>query len=160
MKYNFDLNRGVFTFKNAETDKYWNTYGYPSLNKISNYKCKHGQQYTTISSKSQGITSSITYAIAEDDTREVFEVTLTNKTDRERKLSVFATTSFNLNGSGQSTYFTAWTTTETVFVDDVQGVFARNCNPCRPHLLGIFIWKLIYYILTRLRGWYLQFAVM
>ena len=62
--------------RDAETKTYWNISGFPSLNEISNYQCEHGQQYTTISSQSQRIASSITYAIAENETREVWEVTV------------------------------------------------------------------------------------
>ena len=119
--------------RDAQTKKYWNISSFPSLNKISNYKCEHGQQYTTISSRSQGIVSSITYAIAEDDTREVWEVTVTNKSNRKRVLDLFATTVFDLNGFEQPLYYSAYTTTETVFVDEAQAVYCRNQNPFRPH---------------------------
>ncbi len=119
--------------RDNETKKYWNTAGFPSLNKISNYKCEHGQQYTTISSKSYGIASSITYAIAPDDTREIWEVTLTNKSNRKRVIDLFASTVFNLNGFSQPVYYSAATTCATEYVKDAETILCRNLNPFRPH---------------------------
>ena len=84
--------------RDAESKKYWNIAGYPSLNKISRYKCEHGQQFTRISSQAHKIAASITYAIAQNDTREVWKVTLKNNDDRQRTIDLFPVTAFDLHG--------------------------------------------------------------
>ena len=68
--------------RDGRTKNYWNIAGYPSLKKIKKYCCEHGQEYTKISSEYLGIEGSVTYSIAKDDTREVWKVTLRNRTER------------------------------------------------------------------------------
>lgn len=119
--------------RDAESKKYWNIAGYPSLNKVNKYACEHGQQYTKISSEKYGIAGAITYAVAPDDTREVWEVRLENKTDRVRTVDIFAATAFDLNGYSQPVYYSAVTTSFTEFVSGANAVFNENRNPYRPH---------------------------
>lgn len=119
--------------RDEESKRYWNISCYPSLNPVQNYVCTHGQQFTEISSSCEGIDGSIAYAVAPDDLYEVWEVHLTNRTDRERRLSLFATTGFDLNGYAQPVYYSAVTTSATEFVPEANAVFNRNLNPYRPH---------------------------
>lgn len=133
VRVNLNTNDSFLYIRDAKTKKYWNISGYPSLNKISNYKCEHGQQYTTISSNSNGIASSITYAIAPNDTREVWEVTVTNKSKNNRVIDLFAATVFDLNGFDQPIYYSSVTTCATEFLEETETVLCRNLNPCRPH---------------------------
>ena len=122
--------------RDAESKKYWNISGYPSLNKIKNYKCEHGQQFTRISSKANKIAGSITYAIAPDDTREVWKVTLKNEDEKPRTIDIFPITAFDLNGYAQPVYYSAVTTSFTEFVSEANAVFNENRNPYRPHELS------------------------
>jgi len=119
--------------RDAETKEYWNPAGYPSLKKIKRYQCEHGQQYTKISSEYIKIYASVTYAVAKDDTREVWQVVLTNRSDKKRKLELFAVTAFDLNGYAQPVYYSAATTSFTEFIPEVNGIFNENLNPYRPH---------------------------
>lgn len=116
--------------------KYWNIAGYPSLNKISRYKCEHGQQFTRISSQAHKIAASITYAIAQNDTREVWKVTLKNNDDRQRTIDLFPVTAFDLNGFAQPVYYSSVTTSFTQFVKEANAVFNENHDPYRPHELS------------------------
>ena len=93
--------------RDARTKKYWNTACYPSLKNVKNYKCEHGQQYTRISSECEKIASSITYAIAPADTREVWGVTVKNLSETPREIDLFAVTAFDLNGYAQPVYYSA-----------------------------------------------------
>ena len=122
--------------RDAESKKYWNISGYPSLNKIKNYKCEHGQQFTRISSKANKIAGSITYAIAPDDTREVWKVTLKNEDDKPRTIDIFPITAFDLNGFAQPVYYSSVTTSFTEFVSEANAVFNENRDPYRPHELS------------------------
>lgn len=122
--------------RDAESKKYWNIAGYPSLNKISRYKCEHGQQFTRISSQAHKIAASITYAIAQNDTREVWKVTLKNNDDRQRTIDLFPVTAFDLNGFAQPVYYSSVTTSFTQFVKEANAVFNENHDPYRPHALS------------------------
>lgn len=121
--------------RDAETKKYWNITSFPSLNRVSNYKCVHGQQFTKISSAAHGIASSITYCIAPDDTREVWKVEVQNKSAKERVIDLFVATAFDLNGFAQPVYYSATTTSATEIVEAVNGIYNGNLNPFRPHEL-------------------------
>ncbi len=119
--------------RDRESKKYWNIGGYPSLAKIRAYQCEHGQQFTRISSTCQKIGASITYAIAPSDTREVWQVTLSNHSDKVRQIDVFAATAFDLNGYSQPVYYSTVTTSATEFLAAANGMFNCNRNPYRPH---------------------------
>lgn len=119
--------------RDAETKKYWNIAGYPSLQKIRKYRCEHGQNYTKISSGFQNIEAAITYAVAPHDTREIWRVDAVNTSKRERTIDVFAVTAFDLNGYAQPVYYSAVTTSATEFIEEANAVFNKNLNPYRPH---------------------------
>ena len=118
--------------RDDENGEYWNPSGYPALNKVDEYRCEHGQQYTRISSKRNGIYTSVTYAIAKDDTREVWAVELRNESQKTRTVSLYATTAFDLNGYEQPIYYSTWTTSYTEFLRDCNAIINRNFNPYRP----------------------------
>lgn len=105
--------------RDTKTKSYWNIGGYPSLKKIKKYCCEHGQEYTKISSEYLGIEGSVTYSIAKEDTREVWKVTLRNRTERRRELDIFAVTAFDLNGYAQPVYYSAVT-------DECNGIRKRG----------------------------------
>ena len=119
--------------RDTKTKSYWNIGGYPSLKKIKKYCCEHGQEYTKISSEYLGIEGSVTYSIAKEDTREVWKVTLRNRTERRRELDIFAVTAFDLNGYAQPVYYSAVTTSATEYVKEANGIYNGNLNPYRPH---------------------------
>lgn len=122
--------------RDAESGKYWNVAGYPSLNKVSRYKCEHGQQFTRISSEKEKIAASVTYAIAKDDVREVWKVELINKSSRRRVIDVFATTAFDLNGYAQPVYYSAATTSATEYIESAHAIYNGLSNPYKPYELS------------------------
>ena len=133
----FDCPLSAFLYlRDAESKKYWNIAGYPSLNKVSNYKCEHGQQFTRISSTAHKIAASITYAIAPSDTREVWKVSLVNKDKKRRLIDLFPILAFDLNGFAQPVYYSSVTTSFTEFVEKANAVFNENHDPYRPHELS------------------------
>lgn len=119
--------------RDAESKDYWNVAGYPSLNEIEGYACEHGQQYTKISSERGGIFGEIVYAVAPDDTREVWAVTLVNRSQRQRTVDIIAAMQFDLNGYAQPVYYSTGTTSFTRYVERANAVFNENLNPYRPH---------------------------
>lgn len=119
--------------RDVESKKYWNTANYPSMNGVKGYCLEHGQQFTKISSEKYSVYSSMTYAIAKNDTREVWAVTLKNKSKRDRIIDVFATTMFDLGGYPQPPYYGCDTTNVTEYYEDINCMFNNNLNPFRPH---------------------------
>lgn len=122
--------------RDSESKRYWNIAGYPSLNRIKNYKCEHGQQFTRISSQANKIAATITYAVASDDTREVWKVTVKNLDNKPRVIDAFAVTAFDLNGFSQPVYYSSVTTSFTEFVSEINAIFNENRDPYRPHELS------------------------
>lgn len=125
----------VLYLRDRESKKYWNIGGFPTKNPMTDYQCEHGQNYTKISSQSEGIKASITYAVALDDTREIWKVTLKNTTEKTREIDLFAYTSFDLGGFVQPLYYNMPTTSVTQYVGEVNGIFCDNKNPFIPHNL-------------------------
>lgn len=119
--------------RDTKTKRYWNTAYYPSLRPVKKYACAHGQQFTRISSECEKIASSLTYAIAPDDTREVWQLTVRNRDKAERTIDAFAVTAFDLNGYAQPVYYNAITTSATEYVPQANAVYNENRNPYRPH---------------------------
>ena len=119
--------------RDADTKKYWNTAGYPSLRPVKNYRCEHGQQFTRISSECEHIASQLTFAVSPDDTREVWRVSVRNMGKTPRTIDVFAVTAFDLNGYAQPVYYSAVTTSATEYVAEANAVYVENRNPYRPH---------------------------
>ena len=123
----------VLYLRDVKTKKYWNIGGFPSLNSIEDFACTHGQDYTRISSKAEGIRAEILYKVALDDTREVWKVTLKNEREEGCEIDLFAATSFDLGGFAQPFYYNMPTTSATEFVEEANGMFCANKNPFRPH---------------------------
>jgi len=69
--------------------KVWSLTYQPLKAKPDSFECRHGFGYTTIASKYNGIKSSITYFVPVDDDCELWLVSLTNETNKEKKLELY-----------------------------------------------------------------------
>jgi cellobiose phosphorylase len=78
------------------TGKYWSPSWMPTRNKLDEYECRHGQGYTTITSKLNGIKSSTRYFVPLGESLEIWQVTLSNETDTDVDLSLFSAVEFCL----------------------------------------------------------------
>ena len=123
----------VLYLRDVKTKKYWNIGGFPSMNPIEQYQCTHGQNYSRVSSVAEGIAGTIEYRISEEDTREIWKVTLKNQTNEDREIDLFASTSLDMGGFSQPFYYNMPTTSATEFVKEANGIFCENKNPFRPH---------------------------
>ncbi|MBR4943732.1 MAG: cellobiose phosphorylase, partial [Clostridia bacterium] len=130
---NYNNQVSVLYLRDVKTKKYWNIGGFPSMNPSEEYQCTHGQDYSRVSSVSEGIEASIEYRVHSEDTREVWKVTLKNRTEEEREIDLFASTSLDMGGFAQPFYYNMPTTSATEFVAEGNGVFCENKNPFRPH---------------------------
>ena len=125
--------QSFFYLRDEESKKFWNIGGYPSVCPMEEYCCEHAQTYTKISSVTEGIAGEILYTVDPADTRELWRVTLTNRTPCQRILSLFPYTQFSLGGFSQPFYYNMKTTSATEFVEEARGLWCENQNPFKPH---------------------------
>ncbi len=72
-----------------EGKKAWSLSYQPLRVKPTSYQCRHGLGYTTIEAVNNGVQSEVTYFVPEHEDCEVWIVTLSNKTNKTRKLELF-----------------------------------------------------------------------
>jgi cellobiose phosphorylase len=82
--------------RDADDGDYWSLSWQPVAKKTDFYECRHGMGYTSIESEYKQIRSKILYFVPLSDDLEVWKVSLENKSDRKRKLSVFSYVEFCL----------------------------------------------------------------
>jgi cellobiose phosphorylase len=82
--------------RDNDTADYWSASWQPVGKPLDKYKseCRHGTAYTVISAEYEGIGSETTYYVPYGKTYEVWRAKITNKSDRERKLSLFGFVEF------------------------------------------------------------------
>jgi cellobiose phosphorylase len=96
MRYNslpWDRPGRYVIIKDTETGKYWSLSWAPTIDlDYKKYECRHGQGYTKIITEIFGIRGEITYFVPADTNAEIWRVTLTNLTNKKRKLEVYSFT--------------------------------------------------------------------
>ena len=84
-------NSGKFIYiRDNQTQDYWSAAWKPVCKVPEFYEVRHGIGYTNISSKNNGIISSLIYYVAADEPVEIWQVRIKNTTDEPRFLSVFS----------------------------------------------------------------------
>lgn len=89
-----DQDGRIFYLK--ENNDVWSPAFRPVNTPVEDFKCRHGQGYTIISSSYKNIQSELRFFVPVGDNVEIRELTLTNTSDRERELDVFSFTEFCL----------------------------------------------------------------
>jgi cellobiose phosphorylase len=98
--------------RDEQNGSYWSPTWQPVSDvKLDDYTCRHGLGYTIIQSTFQEITSQIKYFVPLVEPLEIWELSISNDSRQERKLSIFSSIEFNL--------WDAW---------DDQTNFQRNFN--------------------------------
>jgi len=69
--------------------KVWSLTYQPLRVELDSFECRHGLGYTSISSKYNGVKSNITYFVPDQEDCELWLVTLTNETNKEKKLELY-----------------------------------------------------------------------
>ena len=88
---------GRYLYLRDNTDgQYWSPSWMPTRVKLDEYKCRHGQGYTIITSKRNGIKSSTRYFVPLGESLEIWQVTLTNERETDADLSLFSAVEFCL----------------------------------------------------------------
>ncbi len=89
MQKNFS---GRFVYIRDEDDfKFWTNSWQPVAKPLEDFKyeCRHGSGYTIIKSEYSAIESEVTYFVPMNSLFETWKITITNKSDRQRNVSVF-----------------------------------------------------------------------
>ena len=91
-----DMGGRYLYLRDNSTGKYWSPSWMPTRTKLDEYECRHGQGYTIITSKLNGIKSSSRYFVPLGESLEIWQVTLTNENDTDADLSLFSAVEFCL----------------------------------------------------------------
>jgi cellobiose phosphorylase len=116
-----DMGGRYLYLRDNNTGKYWSPSWMPTRTKLDQYECRHGQGYTIITSKLNGIKSSICYFVPLGESLEVWQVTLTNESESDADLSLFSAIEFCLwDANDDSTNFQRnYSIGQVEVVDDV-----------------------------------------
>jgi cellobiose phosphorylase len=91
-----DVGGRYLYIRDNSTRKYWSPSWMPTRVKLDEYECRHGQGYTIITSRFNGIKSSTCYFVPLGESLEVWQVTLTNESASDADLSLFSAIEFCL----------------------------------------------------------------
>ena len=121
----------LFYLRDNESKDFWSASWQPVGKPLTKFKsvCRHGMAYTTIESRYAGIATEATYFVPLGQTFEYWRLKVTNKTKRERKLSVFTYCEFaNLWNTSQdliNLQYSLFITRATL----EDGILGITCNP-------------------------------
>jgi cellobiose phosphorylase len=82
--------------KDADSSEMWSLSWQPVGKKLEAYKVAHGFGYTRIDSELEGIKASVLYFVPRSDSREIWKTTITNNSDRKRRLLIYGYVEFAL----------------------------------------------------------------
>lgn len=91
-----DMGGRYLYLRDNKSGKYWSPSWMPTRTKLDEYECRHGQGYTIITSKLNGIKSSTRYFVPLGESLEIWQVTLTNESGSDSDLSLFSAIEFCL----------------------------------------------------------------
>jgi cellobiose phosphorylase len=122
-----------FYIRDEDKFDFWNIGISPTMVPVENYRCEHGMEYTKISSERNGIKASWLFSVPEKGTYEIWQITIENTCNRTRELSLFPYIKFDLSGYPQPFYYNSDTTSETLFLNEINGIIDWSKNPFQPH---------------------------
>jgi cellobiose phosphorylase len=91
-----DMGGRYLYIRENSTGDYWSPSWMPTRTNLDEYECRHGQGYTIITSKFNGIKASARYFVPLGESLEIWQVTLTNESGSEANLSLFSAIEFCL----------------------------------------------------------------
>ena len=91
-----DMGGRYLYLRDNGTGKFWSPSWMPTRTKLEEYECRHGQGYTIITSKFNGIKSSTRYFVPLGESLEIWQMTLTNESGSDSDLSLFSAIEFCL----------------------------------------------------------------
>jgi cellobiose phosphorylase len=91
-----DMGGRYLYLRDNATGKFWSPSWMPTRTQLDEYECRHGQGYTVITSKLNGIKSSTRYFVPLGESLEIWQMTLTNDSGSDSDLSLFSAIEFCL----------------------------------------------------------------
>ena len=91
-----DMGGRYLYLRDNASGKYWSPTWMPTRVQLEDYQCRHGQGYTIITSKFNGIRSSTRYFVPLGESLEIWQMTLTNESPSDADLSLFSAIEFCL----------------------------------------------------------------
>ncbi len=93
---NVPMDSGGKYFYINDGENIWSPGWKPCKTELDSYECRHGMNYTIIKGVKNGITASVLYFVPLKTWAEIQKVTLTNNSDKIRKLKLFSFTEWCL----------------------------------------------------------------
>lgn len=120
--------------RDDEANVSWNPGFAPLYEAVDDFECEHSLAYTEIRSRKNGIQAAVRFVVPENGLFEVWQVTVTNISERARKLSIFAAMDMDLAGQfPQPRYYGNGVLLTMSFEDQINGIFGSVNNPYAPH---------------------------
>ena len=119
-------NSGKFIYiRDNQTQDYWSATWKPVCKRPEFYEVRHGIGYTNVSSKNNGIISSLIYYVGANEPVEVWQMRIKNITDQPRFLSIFSYLEWDFAmPSGNREYNKLFVDTE--YDEALSAIFART----------------------------------
>jgi cellobiose phosphorylase len=133
-----DPQTGKFVYlRDEDTGKIWPNVPMHSAKGYSGYRCTHGQGYSTIKAKRNGIETEFQLFVPLDDPAEIWQFTLRNKTDRPRRIKTFFYQQWLMTAPSGIT--DDLTYTRANYDDALQAIVARTTNTTSPFMYDAFM---------------------
>lgn len=116
-------NRNVFL---SDGEKSWSLFGLPIDYGYTDFACRHGRGFSTISLCYDGIASDVRIFVPNEGRRELWSVTLTNKGAEPRTLNLISYGKTELDGTYRPQGYNLGT---GGFLQDKQAVWGRDFHP-------------------------------
>ena len=119
--------------RDDESGSCWNIGKGPLNAEVENYSCTHNISYSEIRSEKDGIEGSWRIFVPQKGLYEMWTVTLCNKGEQERNLSMFSAVSFSLEGFSYPRYYEMYRCMNTGFQSELNGIYCDSAHPFAPH---------------------------
>lgn len=120
-----------FYVRDEETGEFWNPGWYPVRKNLDSYCCRHGLGYSFIEGSYNGINAELRGFVNDEDPVEIWTITLTNKSNKPRKLKVYSFVEFSLEGYARYSEYNGYVSCE--YDADHRMIVAHNTAQERPH---------------------------
>ncbi len=91
-----DMGGRYIYLRDNDTETFWSPTWMPTRHKAADYSCRHGMGYTWIGSAYQGVRADLRYFVPQQETLEIWDLTVSNMSGEQRRLSVFSSVEFCL----------------------------------------------------------------
>jgi cellobiose phosphorylase len=119
--------------RDDESGTCWNIGEGPLLEPVLNYKCVHHISNTWLESEKDGIKSSLRIFVPFDGYCEIWTLKIKNNSNKKRKLSVFATVNFDLEGFKYPRYHEMFRTMNATYKEKLNGIYCSSAHVYAPH---------------------------